>query len=254
MPTKVNIKIKGLAACFLRDDDWNIVFIGDDVHPVDFTYPDGKGGRITTSLRKKGSDLTAAFETDTFISLRDRKGPDFNSIFNMAGGYAHGPDTLNVERRKKATDLVWLKVPEAVLDTHSLTAREYFVQELKYPGAPVQIIPRIANVLSLTASVEGLRRLKVDDPMNTSYDPPLPLPSSAAIDLEFNNDCGANCTHNDFVDLYEFVKEKIGDRQFVAGQLKVRKYLDWKKVDEGQTTPSPDYGNCDPVVIEPPPG
>lgn len=255
MPIKVNVKIKGLVVCFLRNDEWNIVFLGDDVHPIDFKYPDGNGSTITKSLLKKGSDLNAVFEAGGFDSSTGPKGADFGAIFNMAGSYAHGPNTLIVKRRKKTTDVLWLKVPGASLNMHTLTDREYYVQELHYPGSPVEIIPAIARVLSLTFCVDGPLRLKISDPNDSSYDPPFPLPTDAGdIDLEFDNDCDDRCTHNDFIDLYELVMDKAGDRKFAAGQVRVRQHTDWKSLPAGKAMASPDYGNCDPVVVEPPPG
>lgn len=258
MSTKVNLKIRGLVACFLDADEaqWNIVFLGDDVHPVNFTYKNSHGDPTTTPLRKKWSDLKAVFEPDSFIDALDRKGEGFNTIFNMAGGYAHGADKLRIHRRKKTTDLVWLKVPHASLKGGLLTDREYYVQEFNYPGSPAEVIPKIAKELNLSFSFEGSLKLKVSDPADTSYNPSFSVQTGAGdIELEFDNDCDKHCTHNDFVELYELLMEHPDDRKFVAGQLKPRRYTDWGSppVEEADAK-SAEYGNCDPVVIEPPPG
>src|SRR5687767_2566843 len=130
MPTQVTILVRGLAVCFHRDEVWNVVFVCDEVHPLDLEYSDFAGPK-KAALREAGRDLDANLAAKGFTSAGGTYGQDFDRIFNFAEEYAHGRDAkLVVKRRKRTTDLVWLKVPAATLGASDFTTREYYVQEM----------------------------------------------------------------------------------------------------------------------------
>ncbi len=256
MSIMITIRVRGLAACFFRDPFWNIVFVCDDVHPLDFTYPSGSG-LGNAPLREVGRDLEIVFHNEQISLAPNPYTADSGRLFNLAAAYAHGPGRLRIERRRKLTDLVWMKVPTSVYGVSQTTDGYYYVQEQTFPGAPVEIIDPVANEVVLTLSVEGNIRMTLSDPKDASYTREFDFDlSDGEIDLEFDNDCHNKCTHNDFLDLYEFVidGDRNSERQFAAGQV---------KGSVPNSSPSflprrggimsPEQGNCDPVKIEPPP-
>jgi len=249
MPTAVMILVRGLAVCFHRDEVWNVVFVCDDVHPLDVQYTDSSGPKKVT-LHEAGRDLDANLAGEGFTSVGGPFGQDFDRIFNFAAEYAHGAGAkLVIKRRRRITDLVWLKVPGANLSASDFTTREYYVQEmLSYRGSPVEIIPRVATELAVKFEVNDELRIDLIDPADANYAKSIkPVASGGSITIEFNNDCGSRCTHNDFLDLYELLFEDPGDRQFAAGQVK-------QPSSAEVTLYSADQGNCDPTTVEPPPG
>lgn len=259
MPTRIEIHIVGLAVCFFKDEFWNIVFICDNVHPLEFTYPNG-GGTASSSLHESNRDLEVSFTSDEFIRIGEPYGDNFWRLFNMAGPYAHGASKLEILRRKKITDLVWMKVPAASFDVWRITDNNYFVQEQDYPGAPVEIIGQVGKEVVLEFDVKDNFTMLITDPNDSSYSRRYSFANgSGKVALAFDNDCYSNCTHNDFLDLYEFVidGDEGSERKFAAGQVKSG-LVNARRLDSNPRMDarpmSPQYGNCDPVGIEPPPG
>lgn len=267
MPTRIEIYVGGLAACYYSEDEgvWNVVFVCDDLHPLKLSYPTASGTSYAY-LREDNRDLEIRIDGGPFTHNDRPRGREFSWIFNMAAPYAHGQEELVIERRKDITDLVAMKVPAATLDTWELTPNNYFVQELVgYPGPPVEIISRVAHVMVLDLETAKDLILRVVDPKDPTFEKRFTFgASSDPIVLQFDNNCHQGCDHNDFLDLYEFVVDYIPpgtsdprtERQFAAGQISSPRSGILRASSgsrAGVLNKSPQYGNCDPVVIDPPP-
>lgn len=259
MPTRVEIHIVGLALCFFKNEVWNVVFVCDNVHPLEFTYPRGTG-TASSSLREANRDLDINFSADEFTRIDEPFGDNFWRLFNMAAPYAHGSGKLRIERRRNLTDLVWMRVPAATFDVIRTTDNNYFVQEQRYAGAPVEIIGQVGKEAVLVFEMRERLAMNITDPDDGAYSRRYEFENgSGVIRLSFDNDCYANCTHNDFLDLYELVIDGSAgsERKFAAGQVKstlINARRDESNSQTGFSIMSPQYGNCDPVGIEPPPG
>lgn len=256
MSTIITIRVLGLAACFYRQPYWNVVFVCDNVHPLDFMYPEGSGVG-SASLHETGRDLEIAFHSPSVGPAPNPYENESGRLFNMAADYAHGPNTLRIERRRKITDLAWMKVPTSVFGVSRTTDRQYYVQEQNFPGAPVKIIDPVAKDVVLTFGIEDNLTMAVTDPKDPSYNREFKFDASGGnIDLDFDNDCHNKCTHNDFLDLYEFVidGDENQERQFAAGQVEgdiPNAQPNGLKLLGGVM--SPEQGNCDPSGIMPAP-
>ncbi|HEX8197783.1 MAG TPA: hypothetical protein VF571_16445 [Pyrinomonadaceae bacterium] len=263
MAMNVEILIKGLAACYREGNFWKVVFICDGIHPVNFLVH----GEIheQSPLQREFSDRNISFTgvSDSPLST----GPAFNSIFNMAAeDYAHGHDKLKLARNG-STKVISMLIPSAILDTYCLTRRKYFVQEDRR-GAPVRIIDRVAAVISAKFDVTAMPGLTMIIKEKGVDDIPVHFPfvDGTKLTLTFDNDCGEFCHENDFYLYYDLVKDKT-KKKLMAGQVlnsHMIRFSSTAKIgnlvtdttipicDDG-SDPSPDLGNCDPVVIEPPP-
>lgn len=256
MSTTVTIRVKGLAACYFREPFWNIVFVSDNLHPLDFTFPKG-GGSGNERLREDHRDLRIDFQSDTFGSAPNPYESDAGRLFNLAADYAHGPDKLKILRRRIQADLVCMRVPTAVIGVSQTTDRHYYVQEQLFPGAPVEIIDPVAKDIVLTFSMEDKVTMAISDPKDSTYQRKFEFDSSLGnVDLDFDNDCHNKCSHNDFMDLYEIVidGDETRERRFAAGQIKGSiPNASPKVLPPLGGIMSAEQGNCDPVKIVPPP-
>lgn len=258
MSMTVEILINGLAICFQKDNVWNVVFICDDVHPINFKVDNVVHAQ--SPLRKPGKVRSISFNIGTSPNLPPAKGSAFNNIFNMAANYAHGPGKLNIAS-SGTTDKISMKIPSATLDTESLTRNKYFVQNADVKGDPPLIINEIADIISatfhITDEVNGLI-MTIKEEGAADINIPFPF-KEGTLTLTFDNDCGNDCRGNDFIQLYDFVRATDGKR-FVAGQVRAGSALlfsDPRRVENFSMKFVPFSslnGNCDPAAIDPPPG
>lgn len=255
---KIEISIRGLSLCYRNEGFWNVVFVCDDVHPLNFKSNIAPVPPIPLELHKAGSDRDIFFGIGSSPVTSLEEGNAFKSIFNLAAEYAHGPGQLQVVRAQPSRDVVWMRIPSAALSAVESSENLYFVQEFKL-GAPVLIIDRVARRICAAfelTDTDGLVMSITDK--GKSFDHRFPFDDSQTLTLEFNNDCGEKCWENDFYHLYDWVRAKDG-KQFVAGQIKNKEMLELRNPQklenfvEKRLLVSPEFGNCDPTVIEPPP-
>jgi hypothetical protein len=276
MPTAVDLVIKGLALCFYRDQFWNVVFFCDDAHPSVIKR------RLTAPVffRKNGIDVDITFDEEHIEqNQEDPFGLNSDLLFNLSAEYAHGTtqvdgqavSNLQIVRRRnevEGRDIAWMKVPRSTLRVETLIEHDYYVQEQDFPGAPVEIIGRVAKEVIVRFTMDGPVRMfstdRVEDP-----GPPEELltlePQQNKIELIFDNDCQEECKHNDFLDLYDFVYGGTKtlheggpdvEIQFAGGQIKQAMFNGRRTSPliaraDGPATPA--HGNCEVVGTDPPP-
>ncbi len=250
MSMTVEIHIKGLALCYARDDVWNVVFICDDVHTLDFTEVDS--GNTSVPLHKTGKDRNVSFNIGSSPISNPVKGANFDSIFNLRADYAHDKTELKMNRTGN-TDIVWLKIPSATLDTAELTPRKYFVQEAKL-GFPVRIIDQIAHDIKATFEITDGSNLGVSiNDQEETIEMSFKYQDGKTLKLEFDNDCGDNCRENDFIYVYDVI-EAVDGKKYVAGQIKNTNVVFSDANGKNKNVIlSAETGNCDPIGIDPPP-
>lgn len=259
MPMTVEILIEGLAVCFTEGNFWRVVFICDGLHPVKFMH--NGAPHALSPLQHNFTDRNISFEGVPLSA--PSPGAAFNSIFNMAANYAHGTGKLKLLRTGR-TRFISMLIPSASLDTHCLTKRKYFVQEDRQ-GAPVLIIDRVARVICVKFAVPGPSELTmiIKEEKLPDIRVPFPFQDGTTLTLTFNNDCGILCHENDFYLYYDLVKDKEW-KKYTAGEIinsDLIHFTNPAKIENlvtDETIPacperSADLGNCDPVVIEPPP-
>lgn len=266
MPTKIQMHITGLSLCYFEDSIWNILFVCDEHHPLNFTHPAG-----VSELHIAGRDLAINFTQGRVEPNESPYGSNFDILFNMSAPYAHGVDgegNSNLEflrKRAAGRDVVWLKAPASTLSIWKPTENPYFVQEQCYPGAAVEVIGRVGREAVVEFAVSSPVMMEITDPNDPTYSDSVgpfgmePDPFT----LVFDNDCHGQCARNDFLDLYDVVRDKatVDGKvlKFAAGQTKRTLYNGTRQMpafdlNVGETIESMDQGNCDPSGCHPAPG
>lgn len=261
MSMTVEIRISGLAIFYQIGNVWQIVFICDATHPVNFKH--GSAADWTT-LAKPDENRDISVYADKQIE-NGFKGDNYEQILNMAKDM-HGNGKLKV-RRSGERRLVFLSIPSAKIDCQTPTNDRYYIIE---PDGKFRYINSVAKTVKASIQMEkgnGLTMIIKDNdgtsllasvPFNEKYTDKQPYP------IEFYNDCeGESSESNDFLIYYEWVKDKDNEnKKFTAGRVNgnLKDILDAAEKN-GETVNifdekvilSPENGNCDPVVIDPPP-
>jgi hypothetical protein len=133
-----------------------------------------------------------------------------------------------------------MMIPAGILDREKLTDMNYYVEEVVADAVRRPLRRKVAASVRITMKLNsgGASMVVMDGEGTTAF--PFPFADRTTLNLTFDNDCGEECkTLNDFSLYYDWLKDTdYPNRRFTAGkdtQLKGRQ------------------GNCDPVVVEPPP-
>ncbi len=268
---KFEVYITGLCLLFFRDNQWHAAFVCDRrYHHLNYS----KLGKPTEDLHWIGHDTFIEFSCENgFIGPGDPKPKPPDVLFNLYGDYAHGLSSQGEKVRNlkfrqlppngRTTDLIVARFPPSELEVWTPTDGIYWVQEQprkgKPGGKPVQLIGKVGREVVLRFTANGplqVKSTKEDgSPFRSEYD------RGATIILD--NDCKDGCDYNDFLDLYDVVSEgePEKDRQFACGQVaggvlngSYRDMRQMPKFRRGQLSVlNPQSGDCDPVLVEPPP-
>jgi hypothetical protein len=253
MTMKVTIEIRGLAHCFKKStaDEWTVCFPCDAVHDLVYSHI---GLPRPIKLHQAGQDLTLKFgEGDAGVF--DTNAPANGStttIFNLNADYAHN-GRLVPHRQKVNVDEVRMFVPYSAIAGSDEGPNDYFSQVQDFAGAPVVNVGKVARLVTLSFAVNKQFDMQRFDATGAAFGSAVTIPytEGGQITLSFNNDCGSGCTHNDALDLYEFVEDSNGRSRFAWGQILPRTPAS----PYGDINPlSPTYGNCDPSWSDPPVG
>jgi hypothetical protein len=236
---KVTITIFGSAICYLKDDLWHIVFITDETHLVKFSH-DGAAPQIPI-LRNGGLDRNITFFADNPVQATPVYGDNYKEILNMATDM-HGEGRLRVKRTfEHRREIICMMIPAGILSSDTMTEMDYYIKKThpipdqRRPlGRPVAKSVKIEMDLS---KGKGLTMLIQDGEGTKTLRFPI---NDQALNLTFDNDCGASCKDvNDFKLYYDWVEDIDGLTKFIAGKNNIS---------------LSEQGNCDPVNIQPPPG
>ncbi|GEM_PF-5910766 len=237
---KVKITINGDAMIYERNDAWNVTFITDEYHKLDF-WADGV---LVDSLRRAG--VTRNLSIITGSSSPRKQGDDFDKILDMNHHSLHGLDSLGnsnlIAKQNSGPDreLIHMTVPVGTVSGNNLV--EYWYAE--YPGGTKHDLDqKVAREIKIVFVVEDESSVKVElsDPSKT-YE----YPSQSTLDLLFDNDCEGLSTEDDFLHYYDWVSDK---RSTSTHQIR---FITGKKAAPG-ASPETSTGNCDPTSVMPPP-
>jgi hypothetical protein len=232
MTMRVEVTITGLAMGFTANDAWSVYLVCDADHMALYSAQ----GSNPVPLHQQGIDRDLLFVSKGLISKDPIPGPGFDQIFNLAADYAHGPGNLKLVRSGNS-DLVTARIPSATIETVTLTDRNYYIQDVSsYVGAPPKIIPQVAMVIKGTFEVSDDLDVSIVDNSGSQLLSTFRYVDNTTINIELNNDCQVEPQRNDSLDLYDFVQDPRGYK-FATGQVRN----------------SPSHGDCDPVIVYPPP-
>lgn len=244
MSMKVKIVIFGSAICYLKDEMWQVIFITDETHPVNFSH-DGSAAQIPT-LRESGIDRSITLFMDNPVQPKPGFGGKFGGILNMAKDM-HGENALQVKRTfEEGREIISMAIPSGILDMDTLTKENYYIQQISRDVLPRQPLDRpVAKSLKIEVNLKegkGFSMLIQDGKGINNLQ--FPHAAGTTLNLKFDNDCGQACkTENDFGLYYDWLKDTDGVTKFTAGKMAASKGI----------TIMSEQGNCDPTTVEPPP-
>lgn len=247
MPTTIKILIGGLAVLFKEANHWRVIFLCDQKHKLKFYYfKDGEDSSKSKTLRKKGREISIRIEPPRPGGSRPTD-ENHQDIFNMVGLYAHRDGVkLKKPDEMKKMERVDMIIPYTNPYTEVPSDLEY---EIKIHGSSARPtpMPKVAEIVGAKIVLNKGEKLIIAG--NDSRFPTLPeFPDGGDVTytLRFDNDCGNDCDEDDDFGLYYdlMFDAKNPALEFRAGR---KGSLDNKKLL------MPD-GNCDPIIIDPPPG
>lgn len=257
MAIAVTLDIAGDAIIYEKDAVWNVVFITDKDHTVK-VYSNGST-KPDAELADLNRPLAMYMRPVSPVMLTRGRGRGFASILNFNDTDlhrldAHGRSNLNVKPNPSdGRQYVHLKVPIGTLGGEDMVP-DYWIAE--YPnGAAAAHGHEVAKIARLTFQLNDGGKVAIlfgdeNGPEMTSWSES----KAGDIHLLFDNDCHLPGDRSDFLNYYDWVTDKSvippGSRRYTAGKL----HNTFAKGAPLEAKMMGRDGNCDPVVIDPPPG
>ncbi len=257
MTLAVTLDIAGDAIIYEKDLVWNIVFITDADHTIK-VYRNGST-IPAIELADRTRPLTMYLKPVNPATMARGRGKGFASILNLNDSDLHGLDAKgqsNLNAKPNSSNgrhYVHLRVPVGTLGGEDMVP-DYWIAE--YPdGAATAHGHEVAKVARLTFQLNDGGKVAIlakdeNGPELISWGES----TSGDIHLLFDNDCHLPGNRSDFLNYYDWVTDKSvfppGSRQFTAGKL----HSSFAKGAPLESKMMGRDGNCDPVVVDPPPG
>lgn len=257
----VKVRVKGQAILYRKHDTWNVVFITDHCHHLAFSDP----GHSEEILAKQKFTRTILFSAaDVDVSEPPTTGV-VNEFLNLSLPIMHGihgPGLSSLTEKPNpqgGRQYVQIKIPFGVLSVTKRNDVECFI-ERHGSGMPKSLGRPVASEFAITFDVSdpaGLTMTIFDDEIGA--DKRLYPTTADPLELIFNNDCDQEPMVNDFTNIYDWLydispPDGIHPKQFVAGKLKTLSLADSNIDESGNFRVRGRTGDCDPVIIDPPPG
>ena len=247
MAITFKIFVGGLAALYRNqaNNAWNVTFLTEsvvqpDMHKLNFSWK--KDGEFSEPVSLAGKTSINLEYSDPNIPT-SFKGRRYKKIFNFCAIYAHRDGVYINNSPSGDWRQTHMVIPYSILHHEIPTNKEYGIRKATDPVEKVYPIGTVANVVGLELTLRtGDLVMKVPDMEDLLFNE-----DGASYTLVFNNDCERCVTDDgdDFTVYYELVLDKlIPTLKFIAGRIEEDKL--------GIFAVIPD-GNCDPVVIDPPP-
>jgi hypothetical protein len=248
MLMKVRINVKGSAIVYLDRQAWRILFVTDDCHTLSFCDPiygpedlaPSKHTRRGISFSATGASISRKLSDSTrrkFLNL---------SHSDLHGKKSAGRSNLCLHNKMNPDHgYVHMTVPYGKLQVQRYTSKSYYVQQvspqlgvqknLKFKPAAEFYIEFEATGLTMNIreSLAGYPR---------SYN------ETGTLVLDFDNYCYKDRHGNDFVHHYEWVCDPPATTNTAP-----KRFNSDRVSGSGQHGILNKDGNCDPVLIEPPP-
>lgn len=284
MAMKVSIGFTGSAIVYFKLGVWNIVMVSDHCHKVKFAHP--LTGGVYQDFAHTGNPRTVTFRAPGATQATGWGAGEPDKFLNMSDSRMHDKFSAtesNLVKRvvpRNGRQYVHLKIPFGTVKGGSGFGTPYYYERVG-TGAKIPLGKSVTTGFGLKFDVpDGVDlTLAIDD---VTHPNPIVFQSGpAAIALDFNNYCDECSTDNDFINHYDWVCDRRSlppavPIQWVAGEfddvctlkveptkenierfelelkelhtMRANEKFSWDMALEGPA------GDCDPVIIEPPPG
>lgn len=254
MTMTVRFEFVGSVLCFYSKRKWHFDFVGDHHHQAMCSVKRTVAGAPDHVLSNGPLVLlseirTATFEPEPRIT-ETPNGADLDKLLNLSGDDMHGTSKGASNLRWKpepGVSVVRLVLPPFKLTVKETTSDDYYVMRDTDPRDPMpdwsgeRRIGPVAKVLQGEFNLEedGALKFDIGSSIHLKYE------AGATYEVKINNDCNNHGGAHDFRLYYKILVDKDWPQvRFLAG-----KYKQWSSGEK-----SSEFGNCDPVGSEPPPG
>ncbi len=265
MPTEIRIQVDGAVILYIREGVWNLVFITEWCHPVEFHDPINRPHRVI--LAGTTGNRLIRFSTDGDYPSAGRLNPEIvHEFVNLADPRLHGSGNLEVVSFRPPSrpvppryprNYVHMTIPYGELSILRHSSKSYCVRDIKSNCLQWEPSPAEAFEISFTLPDSSTLHMDVDEVGDSPLMPRRSYSQSTSdIILTIDNRCHKEMGYNDSEHVYDWVKDKRGDRRFEWGDCMYvcpDSVTDFIGLGMSPAMFSRD-GNCDPVIIEPPPG
>ena len=256
---KVLINVVGSAIVYYErgKSTWHVVFITDSCHDVQFFAPNASK---SVPLAKPGIPPKITFTADGALPASR---PDANIVeefLNMSSFFMHGARSSElsnldvVPNSTQGRSYVHMSIPYGHLRVAEYCKDEYVVEDvistIKIPLKRV-----VASEFAITFDVPdpGALAMTIKDSDGTQTNT---YSAKPILRMRFDNFCSTKELENDFINYYDWLLDSRSTptRQirFLAGKEGAHE-AESEKFD-GPGEKKGVQGNCDPVIVEPPPG
>jgi hypothetical protein len=256
MTMKVRFEFKGSVFCHRRDGFWNFDFVGDDHHLAQYVVEKKSGGTTGETakgwLMQDGRIRTGRFSPAVAASGSGQETRPVE-LLNMSRPEMHGADASGSNlllRIKTGISLVRLAVPLFRLDALETTSRDYYIMRDPDTTDPFPSTDGAENIGPVASRVGGEVEVSADAAIRFDDGGTIPFAYERGAEyvIKFDNDCRNRGSSHDFRLYYTILEDKRGSGyRFLAG-----KYGPVNAAEKALF--SSEFGNCDPVGSEPPPG
>lgn len=250
MPIKIQINITGLAVCYLDGDRWRIDFLCDNNHRLIFKNS-SEPGKEESLADNQTIDIDVIDPVTRGSSKNQDPNNHFMHIFNIvADAHTGGVDRVNPTLPGKHK--VSMSIQHSKLGKHIFTNRRYGIKRADRPNDQYRPLRRVAKVVSAEVELQngGQFIFKVNGI-------PRSIPFQNNTILTFDNDC-RNLTHPECQpgDDSQLFYELIRGRENPPVRYKfttIGEIIERLRGKVNRRFFSHPDGNCDPIVIDPPP-
>jgi len=257
MNSTIKIHFKGLAACHYNGSNWEVFFVCDKTHLLNFYDISSSSPKISLSKAKSINIKAEGSVVPRRLSAaQDEECRDFEKVFDMTAAYSHN----NGVRRKQSgaesagdqTDCVKLTLENAFFYSVEQTDKKYTSIELvnNRPTGFKRDIGYVTNVVGATIVFDGTGQLKVEVDGVTIHSDDYDSDSGKLLELVFDNNCASGKCHqdSDFRMYYNLLEDKT-DESNKKREFEVKVDENVKPFDKNGLVMTPGRVNCYPVRI-----
>jgi hypothetical protein len=265
MPTNIRIQVDGAVILYLKNGEWNLVFSTERCHQVKLFDPINRPNNLILAGTANNRRVSFSSPGTPPAAASPPSAATIRGFMNLADGQVHDAGNLEVVPFRPPTSpqppryprkYVHMTIPYGELTILRTSLKRYCVRNVS-SDVCFEWQPGPAEAFEIVFALPDHSTLSMDvadvgggSPIGTRrYSQ-----SSEDIVLTINNRCNRPMGYNDSEHIYDWVADKRDDRRFEWGDCQyVCPHATSEDTDVEKRLAAVD-GNCDPVMIDPPPG
>lgn len=221
MPTNVDIIIKGVAVCYIKNSLWNVIFPFDKCHTLQFSHRKDDDELINVGhLARAKSKIAITITPAPSSPATGRSGKFNNSVYDLTFQSSAKPGRVTHRKVKRKlhweNSAVWMTIQNATMFV--LDYIQDYIQEDLFldDGRTTPMEDSVAHSLRARVKLNPGEKLelKIDGALVFDTIVAPPPPDDILYTLIFDNDCQDNSQEgNDMEMFYRVVEDDTHPRQ-----------------------------------------